>query len=286
MPRGRFLSRDVSTSERLANLRTDFARLLWSWCVPHTDRDGRLPGSSRVLRATVVPMLDVSNDDVGEAVADLVRCRLAVLYDSDGTPALQILKFKLHQTGMRYDREAPSKHGPAPDVVRTNSGPAPSAQDDSGSGPGPDNSGCSPPEAKGSEAKSSKDQMKAGAPAAGPSPAEVKKVWSHFIERRSRITKANPPALNDTRRNHIKARLRSYGMDRVLAAVTSFLDPQSWHVLNSRIQPELVFRADDQLEKHEGNGGGKSEREWGDTKHGPQPGWDFEKMLEDEKRDA
>jgi hypothetical protein len=95
-------------------------------------------------------MLDVTNDDVAAAVAELVRCRLAILYDSDGTKALQLLKFADHQTGMRYDREAPSKYGPPPDLVPPNSGPGTSTGNDSG----PDNSGPTPPKVKGSEVKS------------------------------------------------------------------------------------------------------------------------------------
>ena len=176
MPRGRFLSRDVSTSERLANLRSDFARLLWTWCIPHADREGRLPGSSRVLRAAVVPMLDVSNEDVSEATADLVRCRLAVLYDSNGTKALQILKFADHQTGMRPDREAPSKYGPPPDLLRTNSGPCSTVENDSApedSGPTPEDSREGPP--KLSEVKVSQVKVSEGGSGASPAPTPRKR---------------------------------------------------------------------------------------------------------------
>ena len=176
MPRGRFLSRDVSTSERLANLRSDFARLLWTWCIPHADREGRLPGSSRVLRAAVVPMLDVSNEDVSEATADLVRCRLAVLYDSNGTKALQILKFADHQTGMRPDREAPSKYGPPPDLLRTDSGPCSTVENDSApedSGPTPEDSREGPP--KLSEVKVSQVKVSEGGSGASPAPTPPKR---------------------------------------------------------------------------------------------------------------
>lgn len=143
MPRGRFLSRDVSTSERLANLSSDFARLLWTWGVAHADRDGRLPGNPRVLRAVVCPLLDVSTSQIAEAIKDLVKCRLVKTYDTaDGTTAIQIAKFRAHQQGIRYSREAPSKYGPGPD--RNNSGPT-------------------PPEVKLSKVNLSKDQVKRAA---------------------------------------------------------------------------------------------------------------------------
>ncbi len=270
MPRGRFLSRDVSTSERLADLKTDLARIVWSWGVPHTDRDGRLPGSPRVLRATVVPLLDVTVGDVAEAIDDLVRVGLAVLYSSNGTPALQLLKFSEHQPGMRYDREAPSKYGPppegsgpgpdqlpdgldepksggGPEEVPPKSGPEPSAGND----PGPDNSGLGPPEGKDQDQDQEEEKKKAKAARLA---ADVQEVWGCFLERRSTVKRGNPPVLNDTRRAHIKARLQSYSKDRVLAAVAAMFAPGSWYLENDQLTPELVFRSDEQLEKHEKGG--------------------------------
>lgn len=220
MPRGRFLSRDVSTSERLANLRSDFARLLWTWCIPHADCDGRLPGSSRVLRAAVVPMLDVSNEDVSEAVADLVRCRLAVLYDSGGTRALQILKFADHQTGMRPDREAPSKYGPPPDLLRTSSGPTPdnsgpcsTTENDStpeDSGPTPEDSREGPP--KLSEVKVSSSEAKV---------SQVKANVRRVFEAWKLDTGHERSQLDDKRGRRIKDRLSDgFTPDDLIEAIT------------------------------------------------------------------
>ena len=102
-------------------------------------------------------------------------------------------------------------------------------------------------------------QEKGAASVPGPSASEVKEVWEHFLSCRRRVTTSGAPMMNDTRRTHIKARLRSYGKARVMAAVSAFLARDSWHVANGRIQPELVFRSDEQLEKHETSQGDRSE---------------------------
>jgi len=128
VPRGRFLGREVSTSERLASCSgpsPDKSRLLWTWSMPWADRDGRLPGSVAVLRALVVPMLDWSLDDTEAAIADLESVGLVLRYqDEAGRKVLELWNFAAHQQGMKYDREAPSKYGPNPDgsgEVRTKS---------------------------------------------------------------------------------------------------------------------------------------------------------------------
>lgn len=81
--------------------------------------------------------------------------------------------------------------------------------------------------------------------------AEVDRVWQHYIEKRAEVARGNPPRLNETRKAHIRKRLKAYGIDRVLLAIDAFLNPDSWYVREKRIQPELVFRSDEQLEKHE-----------------------------------
>ncbi len=109
-------------------------------------------------------------------------------------------------------------------------------------------------------------QGKGAASAGGASSSEVRRVWEHFLSCRRFINSSAPPKLNDTRRKHIRARLRSYGMDRVILAVTAMLARDSWYVAEGRITPEMVFRSDEQLEKHENVGGSRSEREWATTK--------------------
>ena len=118
------MGRDISTSERLAGV-SDQARLLWTWAIPWTDRDGRLPGSTAVIKAQLVPMLPWSIDAVETAIEQLEQAGLVHRYvDGEGRKVLELWNFAAHQQGMKYDREAPSKYGPNPDgsgEVRTKS---------------------------------------------------------------------------------------------------------------------------------------------------------------------
>jgi len=81
--------------------------------------------------------------------------------------------------------------------------------------------------------------------------ASTRLVWGRFVELRARVARGSHPVLTVKRRQHIRARLRTYGEARVLAAVESMFRPGSWYVAEGRVQPEMVFRSDEQLEKHE-----------------------------------
>src|SRR5216117_3913192 len=57
MAEGRFVSRSISTNEQLASVSIE-AALLFSWCIPHLDVDGRLAGSAMYIKANVAPLRD------------------------------------------------------------------------------------------------------------------------------------------------------------------------------------------------------------------------------------
>lgn len=132
MPEGRFLSRSVSESGQLANVSLE-AALLFTWCVPHLDCEGRMSGEPSVVRGKVVPRrAEFTEDLVAECLLELALAKLLLWYEKDGTRWLAFPKFHAHQKGMRKDREAASRV-PPPDGVGvvqiaalpTNSGPAP-----------------------------------------------------------------------------------------------------------------------------------------------------------------
>lgn len=104
----------MSTSPRLARLKSDRSRLLWTWMLPHCDRDGRLGGDPVKVRGLVVPELGWSLDDIDSCLVDLQSCGLVKLYtDESGRRVIELPSFREHQAGMRYDRESPSKYGDA-----------------------------------------------------------------------------------------------------------------------------------------------------------------------------
>jgi hypothetical protein len=65
MATARMLNKNISVSEKVADLKDDSARLLYTWLIPHTDDLGLIVASSRTIRATVVPMLDSTVETVG-----------------------------------------------------------------------------------------------------------------------------------------------------------------------------------------------------------------------------
>lgn len=94
---------------------------------------------------------------------------------------------------------------------------------------------------------------------------DIDKVWDAFNDaRKRRYPDGRTTKLNDTRRAHVKARLNDVGLDRVLAAVAKFHDPQFfWAIGNHAKQPTLLFRSLDQFEKVE------SAETWGDKPKQP-----------------
>ena len=163
MARGRFISRDVSTSGKLADLETDTARMLWAFVMAFADRDARVTGNTDELRATVVPRLShITASDITRTIRDWQNAGLADWYtDDQGREVIQFWNFAYQQKGMKYDREAPSKFGPNPD----------------GSALGPETSGGVRPKVK--PKKKSKSKLKTKAKPA-PLPDDWKPTKEHM----------------------------------------------------------------------------------------------------------
>jgi len=128
MAEGRMLKKNVSNSRRLAELKTDSARLLWTWMLPHLDCMGRFHGDPGVIKGNICPRLPkMSEVKIGEYLADMARVGLITLYKVDGDVYLQYRKFDDFQS-LRADREAkplpgpPENAGATPDEVPMESG--------------------------------------------------------------------------------------------------------------------------------------------------------------------
>jgi hypothetical protein len=125
MARGRFISKGISTSETLADLSNDTARMVWAWMIPHLDVEGRITGKPRVWKAQVMPLFQHTFEDIQAAFDELHGAGLITLYDdAEGNRVVQFANFETHQQGMRRDREAASKFGPVPSTGG-NSRPSP-----------------------------------------------------------------------------------------------------------------------------------------------------------------
>lgn len=131
MAAGRFLATTISESDQLSSDSVSLAAaLLFSWCVPHLDVEGRMTGNPALLKSKVVPLRkDIPEASVETLLSELVRAGLVVWYVVQGRQFLHFPGFPRSQRGLRKDKEAPSRI-PPPDsrgteLVRTNSGPTP-----------------------------------------------------------------------------------------------------------------------------------------------------------------
>lgn len=108
MAEGRVLKKQISQSRRLPQLKTDSARLLYTWIIPHLDIEGKLNANPFVIKGSVVPRLDhITPELIDEYLLDMHRVELITLYEVDGDRYLTLRKFGEHQN-LRPDKEAKS----------------------------------------------------------------------------------------------------------------------------------------------------------------------------------
>lgn len=118
MADGRMLKRAVSDSRRLPELKTDSARLLWTWILPYLDVEGRYYADPELIKGHIVPRIKSFNfKNISEYLCDMARVGLIILYAVDGEKYLQFRNFKEYQN-LRENREGKSKiPAPTPGVL-------------------------------------------------------------------------------------------------------------------------------------------------------------------------
>jgi len=119
------LKKVISHSRRLASLKNDSHRLIYTWIIPHLDVEGRFYADPSIIKGSVVPRLKHLNEKtIREAIEDMVINELIFLYQNDGEQYLELRKFEDHQTHLRKERESPSKIPPMTEEnqLRINSG--------------------------------------------------------------------------------------------------------------------------------------------------------------------
>jgi len=112
MADGRMLKRAVSDSRRLSELKSDSARLLWTWILPYLDIEGRYFADPDILKGKIVPRIKTFTPSVISGhLEDMRRVGLIVLYEHDKEKYLQFRNFQEFQN-LREDRERKSKIPP------------------------------------------------------------------------------------------------------------------------------------------------------------------------------
>jgi len=123
MPAGRILLKSISESKKLAKLKTDSARLLYTWLIPHVDVNGCFSGEPEVIRGQVLTRLKKTDKEVDGWLSDMDSVGLIVQYDVDGERFIFLPSFEEKQPYINKAREGrPRIPLPTPDQLRSKSG--------------------------------------------------------------------------------------------------------------------------------------------------------------------
>lgn len=123
MPAGRILLKSISESKKLSLLKTDGARLLFTWMIPHLDVNGCFSGDPAVVNGKIFTRLEKTHQEVNDYLNDLAVVGLLVRYQSNGDTFLHVPSFRPKQPNLNPDREGrPFIPPPTPEQLKTNSG--------------------------------------------------------------------------------------------------------------------------------------------------------------------
>jgi uncharacterized phage protein (TIGR02220 family) len=123
MPAGRIILKSISQSRKLALLKTDGARLLYTWLLTHLDINGCFSGDPEIVNGQVFTRLKKPVRKVEEYLADLDEVGLVIRYQANGDSFLHVPDFQDKQPNLNPDREAKSEIPlPPPELIQSRSG--------------------------------------------------------------------------------------------------------------------------------------------------------------------
>lgn len=99
MANRRMISKSISISTKVNSI-SDFAALLFTWMIPHTDDYGVLEGSPGTVKALVIPRRKQTEKQVAEALGELQRVGLIWWYYHNEHQYVQFVNFDEHQDGL------------------------------------------------------------------------------------------------------------------------------------------------------------------------------------------
>lgn len=174
MPQGRIILKSISQSRKMSELKTDGARLLYTWLIPNLDIKGRFSGDEDVIKGQIFTRLKKTVKQIGEYLQDLADVGLIVWYESDNDKYLQVPDFVDKQPSLNPNKEAESTiPEPTPDQLQSSSVPT-------------------PPKGKGREVKGSLSKAKS-------------KAFQEYWNSKKRLPKIK--AFSKSRQDKLKARL-------------------------------------------------------------------------------
>lgn len=127
MARGRMLNKRIATDMRIAKLGEECGPsgvLIYTWCIAHLDREGRMSGEPAIIKGSVFPLLNsITREDIETALGAARALGLVNWYDGGNGLCLNFPGFDKNQK-INKARETPSEF-PAPDKLQSNSGATP-----------------------------------------------------------------------------------------------------------------------------------------------------------------
>ena len=109
MPRGRFISKEISFDKTVNELSCFESMLAFTWLIPHLDREGRIYGDPAVVRSTIFPRRsDITIEQMESFIQEWHDNALIIWYEVDGDKYIWFPNFEKHQVGLNKSREAES----------------------------------------------------------------------------------------------------------------------------------------------------------------------------------
>jgi len=106
------LKKRISFSKKLGTLKSDSARLLYTWLLPHLDVEGRYSADPDILKGHIFPKVkSMTPAKITKLLNELNEANLITLYIIDDEPYLQLKQFHKFQK-IDKEKEAKSKIQP------------------------------------------------------------------------------------------------------------------------------------------------------------------------------
>lgn len=106
MPVGRILLKSISGSNKLPQLKSDGARLLYTWLIAHVDINGCFSGDAKVIRGKIVTRLEKSVKTVESYLQEMEKLELIFRYTANNDVFLIVPDFVEKQPSLNPTREA------------------------------------------------------------------------------------------------------------------------------------------------------------------------------------
>jgi len=98
MPEGRMIKKCISNSKSLGFLKSDSARLLYTWLIPHLDAEGRYSADPDLIKGHIFPKIkSMTISKIKKLINELAEARLIILYKANDEVYLQLEKFHKYQ---------------------------------------------------------------------------------------------------------------------------------------------------------------------------------------------